>query len=277
MEKPTGIYSTNARNQALYHMSRLSEDMFKYPQHIKSLILTDTKLDKNYWIKVDLAISLGLCDLAQEYLVETMVDCSDHPEALKKLAYVHMAKGDIRSARVYLGSLSEMLFYADWANEYLLKLKEDPSLVSEADIQHTRYCNLSGMKGFITTPYGYCMALLKDGRKNHMAYEYRMAYCLLAGGRGIDEFARCVKMLDYYGYEKIPKSYQEAILLYNLNPANKDKKIVLENYKISAETQREFTEFHKLANSFETRPEAQKTLARKYAGTYYYYFYYTPK
>ena len=37
------------------------------------------------------------------------------------------------------GSLSKMLFYADWANEYLLKLKEDPSLASDADIQHTRH------------------------------------------------------------------------------------------------------------------------------------------
>lgn len=274
IETPTDMYSTNARNRALYHMSRLSEDMFKYPQNIKAIILTGTKMDECYWLKADLAISLGLCDLAQEYLVETMVDHSDHPDTLKKLAYVHMAKGDIKSATVYLGSLSEMMFYADWANEYLLKLKEDSYLTTDADIQQARYFNLSGMEGLITTPYGYCMALLKDGKKNHMAYEYRMAYCLLAGDKGMDEFASCVKDLGDYGYEKIPRSYEQGILLYNFNPANKDKNIVLDNYKISDDAQQEFDAFHKLANSFKTRQAAQRSLAEKYAGTYYYYFYF---
>ena len=277
IENPADLYGANARNRALYHMSRLSEDMFKYPQNIKMLIITDAKLDRYYWTKVDLAISLGLCDLAQEYLIETMVDCSDHPDLLKKLAYVHMAKGDIKSATVYLGALSEMMFYSDWANEYLLKIKEDPSLASEADIQHTRKFNLTGTKGFISTPYGYCTALLKDGRKNRMAYEYTMAYCLLAGEKGLSEFARYIKMLGDYGYEKIPKSYQEGILIYNSRPANRDKKIVLDNYKISDETQLEFDTFHRLANSFKTASQAHKAIASKYLGTYYYYYYYPPR
>ena len=274
LENPTDIYGANARNRALYHMSSLPEDMFKYPQNIRTLIITDPELDRYYWTKVDLAISLGLCDLAQEYLVETMVDCSDHPDILKKLAYVHMAKGDIKSATVYLGALSEMMFYSDWANEYLLKLKEDPSLASDTDIQRTRQLNLSGMKGFVATPYGYCVALLRDGKKNRMAYEYAVAYCLLAGEKGLGELPEYIKMFGDYGYEKLPKSYQEGILIYNSRPANKNKKIVLDNYKISNQTHREFDAFHKLANSFKTAPQAQRALAGKYTGTYYYYYYY---
>jgi hypothetical protein len=275
LEEQAGMYSANARNRALYHMSRLPEDMFKYPQHIKSLILAVDREKECYWMRSDLAVSLGLCDLAQECLVETMVDFSDHPEILKKLAYVHMAKDDIKSARVYLGALSEMMFYADWANEYILKLKKDPSLASEADIQHTRRSNLSGMRGFIATPYGYCVNLLRSNKDNRMAYEYTMAYCLLATSKGLDEFAKYIHMLDDYGYKKIPRSYEQAILLYNFNSANKDKKIVLDKYKISDEAQREFDAFHNLANSFKSRPQAQGALASKYLGTYYYYFYFT--
>jgi len=270
-KQPGQLLSMQARNQALYHLGRFADEMFNYLQHPDGLMLSHAAFAKSYWHKYDLYIDLGLVGQADEVLTESMVAFGDNPFILKKLALVNLISGKNQTARVYLGALQKRLFFAMWPRQYLAKLKSDPELSSDNEIQRLRSLMPKEEDGrFLVAPEMQLKAQIENGRKNKMAFEYLLALYMLRGEMW--DVAETAGRIQEYDYEKIPVAFEEAILLNNKH--NK-KKISL---KIRAETERRFDEFMALTVRYRTKNAAQSELAAKFRNTYmYYYFYGIPK
>ena len=273
-KQPGQLLSIQARNQALYHLGRFSDEMFNYLQHPDGLMLSHVAFDKSYWHKHDLYIDLGLVGQADEVLTESMVSFGDNPFILKKLALVNLISGKNQTAKVYLGTLQNQLFFDKWAEQYIAKLESDPELRGDNEIQRLRSLIPKEEDGrFLATPEMRLRAQIENGGKNRMAFEYLLALYMLRGE--IWNVAEVAGRVEEYDYDKIPVAFEEAILLNN--KYNK-KKISLKKLEVRAETQRRFDEFIAATIRYRTKIAAQGELANRFKNTYmYYYFYGIPK
>jgi hypothetical protein len=234
-----------AANRALYHTGRLTQDMFVYGQPSGGLMLSG---EKEYsWIYrlrlFDTFIDLGHMNLAESMLVHSMDSYGERPLFLKRLALVNMVKGDIGTARVYLGALSKTLFDSDWAGSYLEKIETDPNLSTDKQVQHLRSIMPEIDRVFKPLTLdslsdSMFLDLLDKNKGNRMAFEYLAAYYLLTGQ--LDKFTGIMGQLNDFNYIRIPRVYEEAILLYRFS----GKKVELGGRVISRESQERFNHFY---------------------------------
>jgi len=260
-----------AVNRALYHTHKLNLDMFSYPQHSDTLFLTIKESRFDYWKKFDFYIDIGLMNIAQNDLTECFEVFGARPMILKRLALVNMVKGDIDSARIYLGVLSKTLFDADWANKYLELLNADPNLATDDRIQHLRSLMLKTDYGFSAFDIEDILSqLLQENRQNRMAFEYTMAWYMMT--RQLDKFVRNLDRLDDFGYIRLPRLYEEAVLvqLYRAR-----KPINLFGRQLTSESKQRFEMFSQTYKRYGTNKKAAvKELAKGFGDTYLFYYIY---
>ncbi len=261
----------HAVNRALYHTGRLNIDMFSYPQYPGTLFLTVKGAERAYWEKFDLYIDLGLMNLAQIELDCCLEMFGERPLILKRLALVNMVKGDIDSARIYLGILGRTLFDAKWAEYFLSLLQSDPNLVTDSQIQHLR----SQMP---ETDYAYSVVdmedllalLLEKNWHNRMAFEYLMTLYILDGR--LEKFANNFQLLSDFGYTEVPRIYEEALLLH---VARTQIKFNLGELGISKASYRRLEDFNKVFSRYRGNKEAAfNELAMYFRNSYYLYYLY---
>jgi len=267
---PNSLFIVHAVNRALYHTGRLGSDMFAYPQHPDTLFLTSKKRFAAFWKKFDVYIDLGVMNLAESALTESLIRLGERPIILKRLALINMVKGDLGAARVYLGALSKTLFHADWANNYLARLQSDPNLSMDDQIQHLRDMMMETDYGFTNyVPERILLALLQKNRYNRMAFEYLMAWYLLTGQ--LDKLVQNLDRLDDFNYEGIPRHYEEAILIYEVLTGTK---VDLKGRQISQRTHQRARGFSSISNRFRSSNEMTAMLATApYFGDTYFFYY----
>jgi len=264
-------FINHAVNRALCHIGRFPDDMFKYQQQPSALMLVSEKANPcGWWWTFDTCIDLGHMNLAESMLVWAMDTYGERPLILKRLALVTMVKGDIGASRVYLGALSRTLFDANWAGEYLEKIEQDPSLSSDKEIQRLRSMRPAMDRLFKDLNDNMFLDLLDSNKGNRMAFEYLAAMYLLTGH--LDEFEGILSRLDDFYVGRIPRAFEEAILLENML----EKKNVLPGREISAESRNRFNAF---INTFYVRYASNKSqafneLSRDYGDTYFFYYLY---
>ncbi len=267
---PNSFFIVHAVNRALYHTGRLGSDMFAYPQHPDTLFLTSKKRFAAFWKKFDVYIDLGVMNLAESALTESLIRLGERPIILKRLAMINMVKADSGAARVYLGALSKTLFHADWANNYLARLQSDPNLSMDDQIQHLRDMMMETDYGFTNyVPERILLALLQKNRYNRMAFEYLMAWYLLTGQ--LDKLVQNLDRLDDFNYEGIPIHYEEAILIYEVLTGTK---VDLKGRQISQRTHQRSRGFSSISNRFRSSNEMAAMLATApYFGDTYFFYY----
>lgn len=272
---PYNNYTTFEANRALYHTGRLSNEMFSYPQQFPqaSLLLMDPSLSQSEWKRIDLFIDLGFLNGAEQALVDSLETLGMRPLVLQRLALVKMAKGQIAGARVYLGALGKTLFHSRWANNYLKLLDSDPNLLTDERIQHLRTIMLDKDRAYPFYRYSgdnLFHNLLAKNKQNQMAFEYLMAFYLLSGQ--IDKVVANIARLDDYNYSKIPRFYEEAILLYSFQIK---KSVDLYGRQISPESMRYFQDFLRIRRDHGTNKRAVPYDHKKhYSDSYLFYFTY---
>ncbi len=229
----------HAVNRALYHTGRLTQDMFVYGQPSGGLMLSgETKSLLTYrWRLFDTFIDLGHMNLAESMLVHSMDAYGERPLLLKRLALVNMVKGDTGTARVYLGALSKTLFDSDWVGSYLEKIETDPNLSTDKQVQHLRSIMPEIDRVLKPLSDSVFLDLLDKNKGNRMAFEYLAAHYLLTGQ--LDKFTGIMGQLNDFNYIRIPRVYEEAILLYRFS----GKKVELGGRVISRESQERFNNF----------------------------------
>lgn len=268
---PNNYVMIYAVNMALYHTGRLGDEMFSYHQNADTLFLTAGEVLEAWWKRFDIFHDLGCINSAEHTLIESLGSNTERPLILRRLALLNIVKGDIDTAGVYLRALGRTLFDADWADNYLSRLKSDSSLSTDRTIRQMR--ELITEQDDIWVFYDnetLLLDLLEKNRHNKMAFEYLMAWFLLT--RQLDKFVDNLGRLDDFEYTRIPRHYEEAILLYSYA---KRRTVDLHGRRISSESQASFSEFNRILSMYASNTQAAYNhLASKYGNTYYFYHVY---
>jgi hypothetical protein len=269
---PNSCFVVHAVNRALYHTGRLGYDMFAWSQHPDVMFLNISQ-DRELacWRKFDVFIDLGIMNMAEDNLAESLEVSGQRPLLLKRLAMVNMVKGNIGAARIYLSALSKTLFYSGWANDYLDKLTADSYLSADETVEYFRGIMMDKDYDFRSCPpRKILLELLAKSRQNRMAFEYLMTLYLLSGQ--FEDFVKNLDRLDDFKYAEIPRLYEEAMLLYIYHT-----KRTLEPYsrRISLESFQRFEGFKQvLSNYGGNKTTAFSELAKHYGDSYFFYYLY---
>jgi len=273
-QNPTHPFVAHAVNRALYHVGRLGYDMFTWPQHPDYLLLSDPKYKWMYWQIFDVFIDLGVVNMAENALTECLEGLGSRPMVLQRLALVNMVKGNPGSAKIYLGALSKTLFHADWAKRYLERLRTDPTLSSDAYIQHLRFIRLDRDCPIYSLLKEKTLSwLLEKNPHNRMAFEYLMAWYLL--NRYLGRFIERIEFLPDLGYSELPTHYEEAALIYAFKSR---KPVPLTDYSPNPQLRRRIEDFSRILQAHGgNRQAAYRDLSRDFCNTYFFYNIYAPK
>ena len=213
-KRPQSKFINHAANHALYRSGLLTQEMFRYGQHPAALMLTsETTNPMGWWRLFDTYLDLGHANLAEYSLVMLLDMYGERPLIMKRLVLVSMVKGDIGTAKIYLGALSKTLFDAAWARSYLEKIERDPNLTTDKEVQDLRSKTPRIDRDFKDLDESIFFDLLARNKHNRMAFEYLMAFYLLTNQ--FDKFMVNIERLDDFDYKGIPRVYEEAILLYS--------------------------------------------------------------
>ncbi|MHC4337111.1 MAG: DUF6057 family protein [Planctomycetota bacterium] len=267
---PNSFFVVHAVNRALYHTGRLGGDMFSYNQHPDTLFLTSASHILAQWKKADVYIELGVMNMGESALVESVERLGERPMILKRLALVNMVKGRLPTARVYLGALSKTLFDSEWAGHYLSFLQSEQSLLADEQVRLLKERMMESDYSFASySPEKILLLLLEKNRKNQMAFEYLMAWYLLT--RELEKFAQNLWRLDDFEYLGIPRHYEEAVLIYEVLTGSK---VDIGGRRISPQTYERARGFSDISNRL--RGSSQLTVMRAtirdYSDSYFFYY-----
>jgi len=258
----------NAINRALYHTGRLGYDMFSYPQFPEGFLLAAEQFTVTHADRFDMRIELGLVSMAENDLAECIGMFGWRPAILKGLAWANMVKGNIGSARIYLGALGKTLFDAGWANEYLDRLEADPNLSTDGEIQRLRARAVEKDHSSVFSDNEQALlALLEKDKTNRMAFEYLMGWYLLT--RQLDKFVDNIKRLNDFGYSEVPRLYEEALFVYAYETG---KSVALDGSWGRPKSGQRIEEFGRIFKSYGRNKEAAfAELAKSYGDSYFFY------
>jgi hypothetical protein len=263
----------HAVNRALYHVGRLGYDMFSWPQDPDYLFLSGMKHKWMYWQIFDVFLDIGVINVAENALTECLEGLGDRPMVLQRLALINMVKGNLASARIYLGTLSKTLFHAEWAKHYLNLLQTDPNLSTDKYIQHLRSLYLDKDCLIHTLLMEKTLLwLLERNSHNRMAFEYLMARYLL--NRHLEKFVQKLELLQDFGYRELPTHYEEAALIYIYGTR---KPLNLSGYPLNPQKRKQIEDFSRILSSYGgNKQAASKELAKKFRNTYFFYYKFAP-
>ena len=250
---------------ALYHTGRLIEDLFAFANRGKGELLPGLELGLAACLpQGETLLELGQVNEAEHQAHEVLEFDGDRRDVLRLLAKINILKDRPKAAAVFLNLLCQVPFQRDWAATWLAELERDPRLTGDRLLALAR-------SRMVTTdlPHDELPAetmlrqLLHSNPKNQMAFEYLIAYYLLAGD--LKKLTEHLGQLDDFGYRTIPRHLEEALLLgQKLQGLQFD----LHGRKIQPETIQRFQSFCEALDR--SRGQA---LAPNYSDTYWYYYY----
>jgi hypothetical protein len=270
---PDNPFIAHAVNRALYHVGRLGYDMFSWPQHPDYLFLSDKKYKGMYWQIFDVFLDIGVVNMAEHALTECLEGLGSRPMVLQRLALINMVKGNLGSAKIYLGALSKTLFHADWAKYYLDCLRTDPNLSDARYIQHLRSLCLDKDYPIHSLLNERTLSwLLEKNSQNRMAFEYLMAWYML--NKNLSKLVQNCARLQDFDYPELPKHYEEAFLIYVYGTG---KPLNLSGYQPNPQKRRQIEDFTRILDSHgRDKQAAFRELSKKFRNTYFFYYIYAP-
>jgi hypothetical protein len=243
--------------------------MFSYPQSVPALLMgTDEPMS---WQWAAIWLDAGFVNAAEHNLAQAQETLGEQPAILQQLALIHMAKGNIGTARIYLKALARTLSLHEWAAKYLIDLEHDPELPQDAQIQWLRSTmpKTAVLIGQNATG-DWFLELLNRNPKNRPAFEYLMALCLMAARP--DKVVENIHRLNDFDYARpyLPEHYAEAVVAFmaggkGLNPD-------LHGWQIREETRQRFRSCMEIARRHkDDRPAMTSELRQKFPGSYFRY------
>jgi hypothetical protein len=264
-------------NRALYHSGRLCDELFSLPQHfgVNGLFMHQSMRHLFPLQHSDVFFDLGLINESEHWAHEAVAVRGDTSWNLQRLALVNLSEENKDVAARYLDILQKSLWHKSWATKYQKCLSNDNDLCASTQFQYLK--SAMPESDFLVSPIEpeRCLEeLLKNSEKNKMAFEYFMAYCLLEGEIG--RFMKHLHLLNDFDYPKIPRHFEEAMLIYMQLT---DRKIALPGREISKETVRRFIEFNQVMTKYNKNKDAAYKDLLKYRDTYWFYglYYYQSK
>ena len=262
-------------DRALYYKGRLLDDLFTIPQNQNTLLLfpytKTTNHVERFWEFTwggPTWFDLGLVNTAEHCALEALSRFY-YPQGLQLLAMIYFVKDMPDAGRACLHALCKDPVYRGWAKTVLDSLDVDPALSSREEIRSTRSSMLK--KEFIMTGIPPLAALVNENPRNTMAFEYLIAWHLIR--RDLDSLTTYVAQFRERAYQKLPRCYEEALLLYAFIA---DKKPDLCGYAVSSDAMAGFEKFYSVYyEKHGGRPdEAYHDLAVSCGGSFFFYYLY---
>jgi hypothetical protein len=287
-------YVTHDVNLALYHTGRLAEGMFTYPQRFRcpALFVPDQiaqQDDRLLRKPCDYLLDLGRICEAERMAIE-LLETWPTGGALKRLALAEMIKDEPANARVMLNLLRDDLVWGGWAEEYLQRLTDDPTLAGDETIQRLRRLMLREDDLYVTStltsrdvtvdPIRLLLDSVNHNRANRMAFEYLMAVCLC--NDDVQSVAEAYAFLDGLPYPATPPLYEQALLIYlaeHPQKASMAGSVVLYRGRVvSAATMEKYRRLKEIAGTYgELNERAEADVARELGSSYFYYYFYASR
>ncbi len=212
---PTGPLTVMTLNLALGQTGGLGDYMFSYFQNGPEGLLPS--FSKDYMSAVmagEVYYYLGMVNTAQRFTFEAMETIPDYQKSvrcIKRLAETNLINGRYTVAAKYLSLLEQTQFYREWAKEAMACLGDEARINAHPEWGVLRQYKPKGDFLFSEDEKDQMMGLLfTENPANRMAYDYLMAYTLLA--KDLDHFPGYFMMGEHRLVHPVtPKSYQEAL------------------------------------------------------------------
>ncbi len=264
-------------NLALYKTGNLPWDMFRFIQfhNENGLILKWRTSSDILMAGSNVYFYLGLNNAAYRWAFEDLVVEGATQQVLKRLILTSMINKDYLVAEKYISILEKSLYYKKWAKRYRRMLNNDPAVNSDP-LLGEKVKQLAHNNSFITVINNEpnLKLLLQSNPRNKMAFEYLMAQYLLK--KDIEGFAGQIENIRNFQYNKLPSSYEEALLVYYIFHET-DKKD-LGDLSISNNTLKRFNAYSEGYSKYKSNKDmAIKALRPEFGGTYWYYHHFVDR
>jgi hypothetical protein len=258
-------------NRAFYHTGQLLDNLFAYNQmfgadglFIDRFIASQIAIPSS-----DLYFDLGHINASQVMAYEGLTKYKYNPRILKRLALTNIINGKYNTAKIFLDLLGKSILHKKWAAHYRNYLDNEYAIKMDRFIQEKRD-QRPKVDFFLenTSPHYDLIRMLWENNRNKMAFEYLMADYLLEGK--IWNVLERLKELKNYGYVKMPRHLEEALLLAK---AMHPSRIDISAYSIDPNTFKRFREFNLILNEYSGNQatKAKEVLAKDFHDTYWYY------
>ncbi|MBN1416090.1 MAG: hypothetical protein JW973_13395 [Bacteroidales bacterium] len=263
-------------NRALYQKGIILDYMFFYPQVWRQeALIVQSPTDASITIPLsDIYYDMGLINEARHWANEALTVFGIQPRILERLVKSYIITGQYKTSEKYLNILESSSVTRAWAKKYRRYLYCDDCVKKDPELGRLRQMNpATDFFTAIEDPYDNLKFLATDSLSNKMAFEYLIAYNLLANRPG--EVLASLPRFKSMGYAKLPRSCQEAILMYQAT-----KGITVFNdalgYTIDEAIQQNFNAFSGiLFGRYKGNPSAAKRSLNKFRQTYWYYYLYS--
>ncbi|MFB0554984.1 MAG: DUF6057 family protein [Phycisphaerae bacterium] len=264
-------------NRALYHCGLLCDKMFSVTQLFGSdgLFMQESLRGPFALQLSDVFFDLGLINTSEQWAYEAIAANGNTAWNLQRLALVNLLKEKHDIAAKYLKMLQKTIWHKKWAIEYQKYLSNSNDFWANPRYQYLKSTMPETDFLVSSTEPELCLEELLKNTKNKMAFEYFMAYCLLDGQIG--RFTKHLHRLNYFDNPKIPRHFEEAMLIYNQLTGGKG--VTLPGKEISEETIRKFNNFNNIMAKHKLDKKAAYSDLKKYRDTYWFYglYYYKPE
>ena len=259
---------------ALYKTGRFEGELLFWPQSPSSLLLRRIKnrTALEHLLGIDIFLELGHINLSERNAYQAMEVIGKHTRILKQLVTINLIKGQEKTARAYLKVLSKDLIHRRYGKQMLYDLDSD--LVTSMDERISLARSLMPEQDMVSATGEeevLLQALLSKDSSNPMAVEYLLAYYLL--DKRLDKFIQHLDYLKEPALSRLPKLYEEAILLHQFRTK---KEVKPYGQRVSRSSQQRFED---MLNVMEPCPdaEARKKELRKYYPSSYVLYYMSKK
>jgi hypothetical protein len=204
-------------NLALGMTGNLPEHQFNYFQYSAEGLIPPFERDFTSPLPASEALYyLGFINDAQRYTFEVQEAVPDGQHSVRcfqRLAETAMIMGDYPVARKYLRPLQHTLFYKEWAQKAWRLTEDEREMEMRPLYSRLRhFCNTEDYLFSDKEIDSMIGRLFLSRPDNRMAFEYLMSYELL--NRRLDLFMQYISLGGKLGYKRLPRSYQEALLLH---------------------------------------------------------------
>ena len=269
---PSGnLISQYFYNTALSERGLLCDRLFTTGQSFgtKALILPwgDQYLERGAYF----FFSVGLVNEAHRWAYEEMVVYGLRPHNLLMLIKTSILDGNFRIAEKYLNILRKTAFYRGEALKYHKMLADKGNILSDAEL--APISKIIPQKDFfiyMDSPEDNLPMLFESNQGNKRAFEYMMSWLLLE--KDVETIVNNLHLMKDMGYTKIPRSIEEAILIYY----NSQRKFPdMGGLTISPGTLSRFDQYFSTYVKARNNPAMlQQTMFEKFGDTFWYYFHF---
>jgi hypothetical protein len=216
------------------------------------------------FIASDFYYDLGFISEARHWAYETLVFYPHSIRAMQNLVKIHLVTGEYKAAERTLNTLEKGLIGQPFVKEFMPYIA-DTSLVSTNPELMEKRSFIPAERELNPTIEGRLNELLEANSSNKKAYEFLMLYYLLDAR--LEKFTNLFNHSGNY-FDKTPAVYEEALLVH----ANRTGQPLPANIKISAETEKRYTNFLQRLNEYKGKTrQARNELYAEYGKTYLYF------